>query len=86
MLNRRKLLWATTAAGSMLLSNAKAYAKLTGDVELRGQIGRLERLPTRDLESMEDFSTSLRDFVHVPDPRLDRRPAVDVESPSGRLS
>ncbi|MDG2320171.1 MAG: methyltransferase domain-containing protein [Rhodospirillaceae bacterium] len=65
MLNRRKLLGATTAAGSMLLSNAKAYAKLTGDVELRGQIGRLERLPTRDLESMEDFSTSLRDFVQT---------------------
>ena len=62
-INRRKLLGASVAAGSLLLSRAKAYADFAGDVQLRGQIGRLERLPTRDIESVEDFSTSLRDFV-----------------------
>ncbi len=64
-LNRRKLLGASVAAGSLLLSRAKAYADFAGDVELRGQIGRLERLPTRDIESAEDFSTSLRNFVNT---------------------
>jgi hypothetical protein len=45
------------------LAAVKAAAKFTGDVELRGSIGRLERLPTRDMESAEDFSTSLRAWV-----------------------
>ena len=64
-LNRRKLLSASVAAGAAALSAAKAHAQFAGDVELRGQIGRLERLPTRDIESAEDFSTSLRNFVNT---------------------
>jgi len=64
-LNRRRLLSTSVAAGSIFLASIKAQAKLAGDVELRGQIGRLERLPTRGLESMEDFSTSLRHFVQT---------------------
>jgi ubiquinone/menaquinone biosynthesis C-methylase UbiE len=63
-LNRRRLLSTTVAAGSALVASMKAHAKFSGDVELRGQIGRLERLPTRDLESMEDFRTSLRAFIN----------------------
>jgi len=63
-INRRKLLESTVAGGAALLAGMKAHAKFAGDVELRGQIGRLERLPTRDLESMEDFRTSLRSFAN----------------------
>ena len=62
--NRRTLLGATAAAGSGLLSSMKAHAKFAGDVEMRGQIGRLERLPTRTAESAEDFRTSLRAFIN----------------------
>ena len=62
--NRRRLLEATVAAGASLLAGMKAHAKFAGDVQLRGQIGRLERLPTRDLESAEDFRTTLRSFAN----------------------
>lgn len=63
-MNRRKLLGASMAAGSMLLSSMKAHAKFAGDVQLRGQIERLERLPTLSLDSREKFRTSLRKFVN----------------------
>ncbi|MBM3513630.1 MAG: class I SAM-dependent methyltransferase [Alphaproteobacteria bacterium] len=62
-LNRRTLIASTVAGGSALLASVKASATFVGDVELRGSIGRLERLPTRDIESAEDFSTSLRKWV-----------------------
>jgi ubiquinone/menaquinone biosynthesis C-methylase UbiE len=82
-LNRRKLLGATTAAGSMFLASMKAHAKFSGDVELRGQIGRLERLPTRDVESMEDFSTSLRNFVNTDLSRAAMRRAAVIIREAG---
>ena len=82
-LNRRRLLGATAAAGSMFLASMKAHAKFSGDVQLRGQIGRLERLPTRDLESQEDFRTSLRDFINNDFQQAAIRRAVEVFREAG---
>ena len=36
-LNRRHLLKATVAAGSIFLTSVKAHARVSGDVQLRGQ-------------------------------------------------
>ncbi len=85
-LNRRKLLSASVAAGTMALSAAKAHAKFAGDVELRGQIGRLERLPTRDIESAEDFSTTLRNFVQTDLSRAAARRANEIFKANGITS
>ncbi|MBM3515781.1 MAG: hypothetical protein FJX59_19015, partial [Alphaproteobacteria bacterium] len=63
-LNRRRLLGSSVASGAAMLASAKAHAKFSGDVELRGQIGRLERMPTLTLESAEHFRTSLRGFIN----------------------
>lgn len=65
MLDRRTLSQATTAIGSALAAFAggrKAEAKLpkSADVEPRGTDRRLERLPTLDVESREDFLTHMR--------------------------
>ncbi|MCB2109134.1 MAG: class I SAM-dependent methyltransferase [Rhodobacteraceae bacterium] len=46
-----------------------------GDVEPRGTIGQLERLPSLDLESRQDFLTEFRQFV---DRDLTRASAVQV--------
>ena len=83
-LDRRKLLGATAAAGSMFLTSMKAHAKFSGDVQLRGQIGRLERLPTRDLESLEDFRTSLRSFINTDFQRAALRRADAIFREAGR--
>ena len=82
-LDRRKLLGATAAAGSMFLTGMKAHAKFSGDVQLRGQIGRLERLPTRDLESLEDFRTSLRSFINTDFQRAAMRRAEAIFREAG---
>jgi len=82
-LARRKLLGVTAAAGSIFLSNIKAHAKFAGDIQLRGQIARLERLPTRDLESLEDFRTSLRDFINTDFQRAATRRAVAIFREAG---
>ncbi|MFL2771444.1 MAG: class I SAM-dependent methyltransferase [Rhodospirillaceae bacterium] len=82
-IDRRKLLGATAAAGSMLLTSMKAHAKFAGDVQLRGQIDRLERLPTRDLESLEDFRTSLRDFINTDFQRAATRRARQIFEEAG---
>ncbi len=77
-LDRRKLLGATAAAGSMFLTSMKAHAKFAGDIQLRGQIDRFERLPTRGLESLEDFRTSLRDFINTDFQRAATRRARQI--------
>ncbi|MDX2221932.1 MAG: class I SAM-dependent methyltransferase [Rhodospirillaceae bacterium] len=76
--NRRALLTASAAAGAAWLAGAKAHAKFTGDVQLRGAVGRLERLPTRELESLEDFSTAVRAFVDGDLNRAAERRAAEV--------
>jgi ubiquinone/menaquinone biosynthesis C-methylase UbiE len=63
-LNRRKLMGVTLGASSLLASSMKAQANFAGDVELRGQVDRLERLPTLGSDSRELFRTSMRRFVN----------------------
>lgn len=73
MLDRRTLfpaLTALTGAIGSLFSNRKAEAatlptKITfkGDVEPRGTDGRMERLPSLDLESQQDFLTGMRFYT-----------------------
>ena len=82
-LDRRKLLGATAAAGSMFLTSMKAHAKFSGDVQLRGQIDRFERLPTRDLESSEDFRTSLQSFISTDFQRAAMRRAAAIFREAG---
>lgn len=65
MLDRRTLFPALSglAAGAASLvggTTAKAAAGFDGDVEPRGTQGRLERLPSLDLESQQDFMTGFR--------------------------
>ena len=73
MLNRRSLLAATAAVGSLFGSafgNRKALAASnttvnlspSGDVAPRGSKGRFERIPDLDLESKYDFVTGFRKF------------------------
>ena len=73
MLNRRSLLAATAAIGSVVgsvLSGRKALATSNtstnlspkGDISPRGSKGRFERIPDLDLESRYDFVTAFRKF------------------------
>ena len=82
-LDRRKLLGITAAAGSVFVAKMKAHAKFSGDVQLRGQLDRFERLPTRDLESLEDFRTSLRDFINTDFQRAATRRAMEIFREAG---
>ena len=63
MMNRRKIF--TTAGGAalglaMFARDRGALAKAVGDVEMRGSLGRHERLGTLDLESEQDFTLGFR--------------------------
>lgn len=66
MLDRRNLFSALTvfasAIGSIVGSREANAAKpsFKGDLDPRGTVGRLERLPTLDLESQQDFLTGFR--------------------------
>ena len=51
------------AAASMFRAT-DADAKLQGDIQPRGQNGRLERLPTLDLEANDEFLTTMRIWVN----------------------
>jgi ubiquinone/menaquinone biosynthesis C-methylase UbiE len=69
MFNRRTLFQTTTAIGGALAAfaggrQAKAKLPKTADVEPRGTDRRLERLPTLDVESREDFLTRFRIWVN----------------------
>ena len=69
MLDRRTLLGASAAVMSLFGASAggrKAHAKTQSfaDVEPRGTVGRLERLPTLDLESQQDFLTGFRTWAN----------------------
>ena len=66
-LNRRTLISTTAAAASVVTafkSSSGGAAILSHDFQPRGQIGRLERLPTLDLQSNEDFLTTFRVLVN----------------------
>ena len=64
MINRRNLLGAAAAAGAAItsaLTGRSASAKTASyDLQPRGTVGRLERLPTLDVESRDDFLTGYR--------------------------
>jgi SAM-dependent methyltransferase len=73
MFNRRTLfpaLAGVAAGAAALFKGKRANAALAapshlgfkGDVEVRGTTGRIERLPTLDLESQQDFLTGLRSW------------------------
>ena len=70
MLNRRTLFSATAGMVSVLgaaFGNRAAHAKSTSgdvafDVEVRSKVGRLERLPTLNAESRNDFLTGVRNW------------------------
>ncbi len=64
MINRRRLLAATTAAVAGVLPTLQAYANEMADGWPRGSTGRLKRLPNLALESREDFLTSFRGWVN----------------------
>ena len=68
MLDRRTLFPALggfgTAANALIgKKNAKAATGFEGDIELRGTQDRLERLPSLDLESQQDFMTGFRNIM-----------------------
>ena len=64
MMNRRELFG--TAAGAATMSSffqgRAALAKSGNDIELRGSLGRMERLGTLELESQQDFTLGFRVF------------------------
>lgn len=71
MFDRRTLLSAATAvtsAMSVALGGSKAEAKTSNarpiDIEVRGRVGRLERLPSLALEARQDFLTDFRGWVN----------------------
>lgn len=53
------------SAGTGKTSIAAAVGGFEGDLEPRGTVGRLERLPTLELESLQDFLTSFRALTDV---------------------
>ncbi len=71
MFNRRSLVVDSTAfaaalslfGGASKTLAAGTNAKPPGDVEARGAIGRLERLPELDMESRQDFMQRLTAFA-----------------------
>jgi SAM-dependent methyltransferase len=69
MINRRNLFGASAALASLVastLGGRKAIAKSAAfaDVEPRGSVGRMERLPRLDLESQQDFLTGFRNWTN----------------------
>ena len=70
MHDRRTLFPALSTVGAAAASlvtgrsaNAKAQQDFPGDLEPRGSKARLERLPTLDLESQQDFLTGFRNYT-----------------------
>ena len=75
MINRRTIMGtsAAAAAGGAGLGSARSAAAaggFAGDYEPRGTVGRLERLPTLELESLQDFLTSFRAWTDSSDEEI----------------
>ncbi len=64
LINRRKLLSASAAASTYFAARAANAGTFKGDVELRGTVGRLERLGSLELESQQDFLTNFRSWIN----------------------
>ena len=66
MFNRRNILQSAAAALAAAGTGAEAQAKnLATDIDPRGSVGKLERLPTVDLESKHDFLTGMMSFINT---------------------
>ncbi len=65
MFNRRNILQSAAAALATAGAGSQAQAKnLPTDIDPRGSVGKLERLPSVDLESKHDFLTGMMSFVN----------------------
>ncbi len=91
MIKRRTLMSATAATASFvgaMFSNRKVSAKTANtfkdaDLQPRGQIGRLERLPTQHLEGQHDFITGFRIFANRDMTRAARKRVSDIMRAKG---
>ncbi|MDX2221933.1 MAG: methyltransferase domain-containing protein [Rhodospirillaceae bacterium] len=83
IVDRRKMLLASAAGMAAALPSVKAWAKLTMDLEPRGTIGRLERLPTLDLESQQGFFTEFRVWVNRRMVRAAEQRSIEVLKAAG---
>jgi ubiquinone/menaquinone biosynthesis C-methylase UbiE len=72
------------ASAASVLGSLTAQAKLIkGDIEPRGTVGKLERLPTLALEGYDDFSTSTRIWVNGTLAQAAQRRAAEILAANG---
>jgi len=92
MIKRRTLFGASAATASFvsaIFSGRKASARTessgfdAADLEPRGSIGRLERLPTQHLEAQHDFITGFRTFANGDMARAARKRVADIMREKG---
>ena len=84
LFNRRSALWVAGGASASLAGSTSALAKLAmNDFEPRGTDGILERLPTLDLESYDEFSTSTRVWINSKLTRAANRRAMQILRENG---
>ena len=82
--NRRAALEVTGSAGLLIAGSTSALARLAmNDVEPRGTDGILERLPSLDLESYDEFSTSTRVWITSDLARAAERRAAQILRANG---
>ncbi|MBM3512117.1 MAG: class I SAM-dependent methyltransferase [Alphaproteobacteria bacterium] len=67
-----------TAAAAGFFRPGTAVAKLKKDIEPRGSNGTLERLPTLDLDSYDDFSTATRIWINGDLTRASEQRAAEI--------
>ena len=84
LFNRRSALWVAGGAGATLAGSTSALAGLADfDVEPRGTDGILERLPTLDFESYDEFSTSTRMWINTKLTRAAEKRALAIMKDNG---
>jgi len=84
LFNRRSALWVAGGAGATLAGSTSALAGLADfDVEPRGTDGILERLPTLDFESYDEFSTSTRMWINTKLTRAAEKRALKIMKDNG---
>jgi len=84
ILNRRALLGAAGGVGITLAGTGSALAKLVEfDIEPRGSDGILERLPTLDLESYDEMSTSTRLWIDTKLTKAAEQRAIEIMKANG---
>ncbi|MSQ86488.1 MAG: class I SAM-dependent methyltransferase [Alphaproteobacteria bacterium] len=64
LIKRRNLLAGSAAATTYFMAQSASAESFKGDVELRGTVGRLERLGSLELESQQDFLTNFRSWIN----------------------